>query len=1399
MADEIQCKGVRVLDPVEGLVGYVNDTKPYHTKIIEVLVEYVFGEPINVTITEDSHLQVDIARPSDPFVAFSCDDGYSSRPYGGPNIWPVVSPNQGIAFENYPAIDSTTDSFTVPGNRSGDFIPGTEIQLITFVEDYEHVFDIVDANPGSAGTGYFVIADGVVPNDFATNHPVWVGSPVTGHAIEAFGTQSDDNRLFTVNNIVPSSPSPGFTTVYVAQAILSQTSGGKLGMVRSIGNNTGTFTVTQSVFSEGSIDSWPGYPDPLTYTLGDDPHTVVTVSGSLNVPSFNPTYETYAAFVRLKPLQIEKVLSYSNASVEYDPSEPDFSQTPDEGYLRRDIISITASSLDGFGAPISDSGKIVIQENIEVSNVFIGDNIRIFGSSENNGTYTITSISYDLATGETTIGVEELLVTSTILGLVQLDIPSNVFIVSGNYTSRFTQGTRFEVTGGSFAGKYTVLASDFYNSETRIRVTRDIVNIERGFKIQDVTTGFVVSGDMASSFSVGSQFNVVGSSLNDGSYTVASSTYVGYTGSPPVFVNETTVVPNEPIAVTSGSPAVVIDGEIVPSATGFIKESLLGFGESSDFCNLNPEGIVRVKFHEQLTFKGLGLDLHDDIIAYNLENNDTWGYELPIDVVLSATQPSVPSQPTAPVAPDLNDLWFNTAIAPIPGVTNALNTLHRWNGYGWKPITTAWWLGTTTNLLYYRTINNGIDTGWVLALAEPPGFSQIQPAVGKTILDGSEVFVVNDLGGGTPQSTFTFTGSLEVPSSGSPPVADQSLIRVFINSVPADFILDSPTQFTLTNVPTWDVGDVIEARVFKQTQFETNADVQRYGVEAHKVFHRGVDTLAPSAYVVYGGNYINRFIPENKFDMWKFTTPGGHLATQQAVTVPIVDVDDENQHIFVEGDWTWLYTTGRIISVRTSGNNFNDFEISSSVVVGSQTQITIQQPDVVESPSESPTDPIQYFYNPGVEIVQIDNVSDTIIVRGDVGSGYPAGTRIRITNSTSGNNGVWTVNGTTYFPPTGSPPAATDLGTTGVSVVEDIPDIDTSGSSFVHTPIYQNYSRDLGVILGAVYEPSPTGSPANVATYVVPTTPIETDVEGITYTWIGPLRIEMAIAHETQLGTNILDSISASHELMVTPGAIGTPPKGVASAFIIEDLDWGWGTTQQWLITGTDASVDTIFIAGDITSILDNNDDVSIVGSAGNDGDYEIGSFSYNIGTNRTEIILTSTGSPSGLPVDPPGSPQLAGYLRLEQVDITNWFQYLIREARPERGSPPTPVQVFEVNGNATGDVQSGQQFRVMGTTNDGVYTVPSPPTFDPVSGTTDIPVALIPNNDRGGWIESHRDYGIRLVFEDQIGTQFAENVTSAVLLTSGNIMDAWDYNYWDVGAFDEELGQVIHLYSNTF
>jgi hypothetical protein len=71
------------IDPTEGLVQYVKAIKPYHTKILDVLVEYVYAEDVNITITDALSWVMEFRRP-DVDTVYSC--GYSS-------VWdPVLTP-----------------------------------------------------------------------------------------------------------------------------------------------------------------------------------------------------------------------------------------------------------------------------------------------------------------------------------------------------------------------------------------------------------------------------------------------------------------------------------------------------------------------------------------------------------------------------------------------------------------------------------------------------------------------------------------------------------------------------------------------------------------------------------------------------------------------------------------------------------------------------------------------------------------------------------------------------------------------------------------------------------------------------------------------------------------------------------------------------------------------------------------------------------------------------------------------------------------------------------------------------------------------------------------------------------------------------------------------------------
>lgn len=116
-------KGIKNIDPVQGLVDYVLDIKPYHSKIVEVLLEYVHTDTIDTTILDTANFGITIDRP---FNAQSdqCLDGFDTKPFD-------------IQDPGFPVItlDVTNNSFIIPGDYAREFPVNTNIYLTAFYID----------------------------------------------------------------------------------------------------------------------------------------------------------------------------------------------------------------------------------------------------------------------------------------------------------------------------------------------------------------------------------------------------------------------------------------------------------------------------------------------------------------------------------------------------------------------------------------------------------------------------------------------------------------------------------------------------------------------------------------------------------------------------------------------------------------------------------------------------------------------------------------------------------------------------------------------------------------------------------------------------------------------------------------------------------------------------------------------------------------------------------------------------------------------------------------------------------------------------------------------------------------------------------------------------------------
>jgi len=133
----------QIIDPIQSLIEYLQDNKPYHTKIVDVNVKYVFSEEMDVSVEENHVLQTEI--DFDEFQQHGIDTSFVESlvfDFGSVIIF-SDSINVGFCdgnqdyektlnrytFEgitvNLPITDVNTvdNTFTVEGNQSHRFVP----------------------------------------------------------------------------------------------------------------------------------------------------------------------------------------------------------------------------------------------------------------------------------------------------------------------------------------------------------------------------------------------------------------------------------------------------------------------------------------------------------------------------------------------------------------------------------------------------------------------------------------------------------------------------------------------------------------------------------------------------------------------------------------------------------------------------------------------------------------------------------------------------------------------------------------------------------------------------------------------------------------------------------------------------------------------------------------------------------------------------------------------------------------------------------------------------------------------------------------------------------------------------------------------------------------------------
>jgi len=150
---------IKELDPVQGLIDYIEDIKPYHTKVVEVLTEYVYNELIDTTITERFESAMEMIYPSpelqDEILAL-CGFG-GGNPWDGFTAWPVIPENVTLVlgpFDDTPAgYDIVADTVKITGDRTSQYLVGRDITIDLYAVD-----TVLDTRTVGVQTVYTVTA-----------------------------------------------------------------------------------------------------------------------------------------------------------------------------------------------------------------------------------------------------------------------------------------------------------------------------------------------------------------------------------------------------------------------------------------------------------------------------------------------------------------------------------------------------------------------------------------------------------------------------------------------------------------------------------------------------------------------------------------------------------------------------------------------------------------------------------------------------------------------------------------------------------------------------------------------------------------------------------------------------------------------------------------------------------------------------------------------------------------------------------------------------------------------------------------------------------------------------------------------------------------------------------------
>lgn len=225
-------------DPVQGLIDFALDVKPYHSKILDVSVEYVYSDDVNVTIGDRIFFNIDV--DIDNSFAYCEGQGYNGNSWGemidGSDPYNIP----GDETSGYRTYDTSGSPPTVSAwdvSPECDVRSGPTTVFVTFGE----VLDFGDLN-----LSFEELLQTLIQDDTSTTN--WDSTLRANSIVDIDHTISTlyfSGNQSTVGLLVGSPPTPIVRSDRIGTP-------GKVLAIHGSGNNDGSYTVVSSVYDSGT-------------------------------------------------------------------------------------------------------------------------------------------------------------------------------------------------------------------------------------------------------------------------------------------------------------------------------------------------------------------------------------------------------------------------------------------------------------------------------------------------------------------------------------------------------------------------------------------------------------------------------------------------------------------------------------------------------------------------------------------------------------------------------------------------------------------------------------------------------------------------------------------------------------------------------------------------------------------------------------------------------------------------------------------------------------------------------------------------------------------------------------------------------------------------------------------